>query len=207
MPADPNPDRTVAAAVAPVSRAWVEFSRDAVDSALKAQERMLSSAGFLMDGTVESASPSVDYERSDWTVDRDLADPDRISVGDTVTFEKQLSARDVRTFADLSGDTNRLHLDPSFAAETRFEGQIVHGALGAGLISAALARFPGVVIYLSQELSYQRPVPVDSTVTAICEVLEEIDDRTFRLSTDVIFDEEPVISGEAMILVDPLPEA
>ena len=43
--------------------------------------------------------------------------------------ELRFSREDVRLFATASGDSNPLHLDPSFARQTSFGSCIVHGAL------------------------------------------------------------------------------
>jgi acyl dehydratase len=129
------------------------------------------------------------------------------TVGDRVTFTKRLAADDVRAFATASGDTNRLHLDAGFAEATRFEGPIVHGALVAGLVSAALARLPGLVIYLSQELRFVGPVPVGDTPTATAEVVEELSGGRLRLAIEVVrSDGEPAVDGEAVVLIDEPPE-
>jgi len=146
------------------------------------------------------------YENEDWSYDY-FGDEGGIDVGDTVTFSKTVAEEDVRAFAEASGDTNRLHLDGPFAAKSRFGEQIVHGTLVAGLISAALARLPGLTIYLSQELSFLGPVPIGERVTAECAVIEPLGENQFRLSTDVLDSQgETVIDGEAVVLSDPLPE-
>jgi acyl dehydratase len=116
--------------------------------------------------------------------------------------------QDVRTFAAASGDTNRLHLDDEFAAGTRFGRRIVHGTLVSGLISAALARLPGLTIYLSQDLSFRAPVDIGERVTAVCEVVGSIDTNKYELTTDVLDSEgETVVEGQAAVLVDDLPDA
>jgi len=155
-------------------------------------------------GTDETA-----YESDDWEFvreDDETEEGEEIGVGDVVRFRKRLTDADVRSFAEASGDTNRLHLDESFAAETRFGGRIVHGTLVAGLISAALARIPGLTIYLSQDVRFLGPVDVGDTVTAVCEVAEALGGEKYRLTT-VVYDEddERVIDGEAIVVVDELP--
>jgi acyl dehydratase len=159
------------------------------------------------DDRVSPSIPSVDYSDLDWQFDRTVDHPDRISVGDTVTFEKALTDEDVRAFAAVSGDTNRLHLDEEFAAETRFGGRIVHGTLVSGLISAALARLPGLTIYLSQDLEFSGPVGIGDRVSARVEIVESLGNDQYRLET-VVRDEDDdatVIDGEAVVLIDDMP--
>jgi acyl dehydratase/CBS domain-containing protein len=159
------------------------------------------------DGERERTSIRVDtaYERDEWEFEY-LGDESQIDVGDTVRFSKTLSAEDVEAFAEASGDTNRLHMDEEFAATTRFGERIAHGTLVVGTVSSALARLPGLIIYLSQDVSYLGPVPLEERVTAECEVIENIGNGRFRLSTTVQrSDGERVIDGEAVVISDEIP--
>lgn len=142
------------------------------------------------------------YEGEDWDHEY-VGDEAEIDVGETSRFTKTLAEADVEAFADASGDTNRLHLDDAYAAETRFGARIVHGTLVAGTISAALARLPGLTVYLSQDVSYLGPVPIGADVTAECEVVEWISEDRFRLTTTVErADGETVIDGEAVVIIE-----
>jgi len=153
-----------------------------------------------------SDRPDTAYERDDWSFEY-VGHADTIDVGDVLRFTKTLAEDEVENFADASGDTNRLHLDDDYAAGTRFGRRIVHGTLVAGTISAALARLPGLIIYLSQEVSYLGPVDIGDRVTAECEVVEDIGNQRYRLSTTVTDgDGETVVDGEAVVLADPIPE-
>jgi len=154
-----------------------------------------------------ASSPELTYSKSEWTFDHTEDGDGVVSVGDRIRFSKCLTEEEINVFADASGDTNRLHLDPEFAEETRFGRQIVHGTLVSGVISAALARLPGLTIYLSQDLQFLGPVDIGEKVTAIVEVVEDLGDRRYRLTT-VVEDEdgETVIDGEAIVLIDEIPE-
>lgn len=152
-----------------------------------------------------ASRPEIAFEDEEWTAD--LQTGDEPDVGDTVRFIKRLTEDDVTDFARASGDTNRLHLDDGFAIGTRFGERIVHGTLVAGVISAALARLPGLTIYLSQDLSFRTPVPIGATVTAACEITEALGGNRFRVSTTVFHEQEPVVDGQATVLIDELHEA
>jgi acyl dehydratase len=143
---------------------------------------------------------------SGWDFTTTVEDRADIGVGDRIEFSKVISNDDIKRFATASGDTNPLHLDDDAAAKTRFGGRIAHGTLVGGLISAALARLPGLVVYLSQDLEFHAPVRVDERVTAECEIVEDLGNDQYRLTTQVLDDEDVVIDGEAVVLIDELPD-
>ena len=145
------------------------------------------------------------YERDDWEFDYHGADESTVSVGDVARFAKTITADDVERFAEISGDTNRLHLESDYASETRFGERIVHGALANGLISAALARLPGLTIYLSQESTFLAPISIGDRVTATCEIVDDLGDAKYRVETTVLAGDETVLEGESVVLIDPLP--
>ncbi|QGN07905.1 MaoC family dehydratase [Halorhabdus sp. CBA1104] len=140
-----------------------------------------------------------------WEWDRTVEDSDAVAVGDRVTFSKDITDEDVMHFAEASGDTNPLHIEDDYAAETRFGGRIAHGMLVGGLISAALARFPGTVVYLSQDFEFKGPVRIGDRATAAVEVADTLEGGRYQLSTQVLVDEEVVIDGQAVVLIDEEP--
>jgi len=135
-------------------------------------------------------------------------DPAReIQVGDTASMTKQISDKDVRTFAEISGDKNPVHLDDEFAAQTFFKKRIAHGALSGALISAVLGMvMPGPgTIYLSQTLNFKAPVYIGEEITARLEVTAyRANKRITTLKTEVINQEgKLVLDGEAVVIAPP----
>ena len=135
-------------------------------------------------------------------------DPSReIQVGDTATLTKKVSDGDVRTFAEISGDRNPVHLDDEFAATTFFKKRIAHGALSGALISAVLGMLmpgPGT-LYLSQTMNFKAPVYIDDEITARLEVTAyRADKRIATLKTEVFNqDDRLILEGEAVVIVPP----
>ena len=134
-----------------------------------------------------------------------------VKVGDRASFAKTVTEGDVVAFAQVTGDTNPLHLDEAYAARTRFRKRIAHGMLSAGFISAALGTRlapQATVVYLSQEMRFQRPVAIGDTITASCEVTAvDVEKRFVTVKTDCHNqDGVEVVSGEALVLLDPLRE-
>jgi 3-hydroxybutyryl-CoA dehydratase len=114
-----------------------------------------------------------------------------------------VTAAVIDAFAEVTGDSNPVHLDEAFAASTRFGGRIAHGMLSAGYISAVLGmQLPGPgVIYLSQSLRFRKPVRIGDTVTARVQITD-IDERRARvtLSTVCSVAGEIVTEGEALVM-------
>lgn len=123
--------------------------------------------------------------------------------GDGFTFERFISADDVRQFAEIIGDLNPVHLDVEFAEKSFFKNRIVHGAFLAGLISKVLGMdFPGQgTIYISQSSTFKRPVYVDTTVKIEAKVTEVLaEKRRLVLDTSVYNEKgEVCLAGSATV--------
>lgn len=155
---------------------------------------------------IPADQPEMAYDEPDWKFESEGSKTE-VSVGDIVRFRKELSDPEVRAFAEASGDTNRLHLDEEFASQTRFGERVVHGVLTTGLISAALARLPGLTIFLSQDVHFLGPISVGETATAVCSVTEDLGDDKYRLDVSVYDgDGERVVAGHSVVLIDAIPE-
>lgn len=126
-----------------------------------------------------------------------------LQVGDSYSFTRFISAEDVQTFAQVTGDDNPIHVDPDYARDTRFGKPIVHGVFLLGIISKVLGRdFPGhgsVAVSLSAR--FIRPVPVGSEVTIEVKVTEKIEKRKYvKVRTYAYHDGKMVLGGEATII-------
>jgi len=127
-----------------------------------------------------------------------------LQIGMTASRTKTITDEDIRLYAQVSGDTNPVHLDEEYAATTRFGKRIAHGLLSAGLISAILGNdLPGHgTVYLNQTLSFKAPVYVGDTITATVELVNYRADKriaTFR-TTCTNQDGVLVLEGEAVVL-------
>lgn len=129
----------------------------------------------------------------------------QLAVGQWAEMHKTVSENDVVGFASITGDFNPVHMDEAAAEKTIFGGRIAHGMLTAGFISACLAmQLPGPgSIYLSQSLSFKRPVRLGDTITTRVEIVEWNEGkRRARLSTKCRNQrDEVVIDGEALVMV------
>lgn len=152
-------------------------------------------------------SPTALNDINEEIVTCSMNNPTDVAVGESVALSKRVSEDTIHTFATVSGDRNPLHLNEEVASDTRFDGRIAHGMLTASFISAAIANMPGLPIYLSQDLEFHNPVRIGTTCTAVVEVVEGLGGDQYRLETRVETTEgEVVTNGEAIVLVDELPE-
>jgi 3-hydroxybutyryl-CoA dehydratase len=127
-----------------------------------------------------------------------------LSVGQSASYSRTISARDVDLFGEVSGDMNPLHFDEEYAKKTLFRGRIAHGMLSASFISTVFGtRFPGAgSIFMSATVRFKAPVRIGDTVTATVTV-REIDLAKRRVAFDVAckVGDLTVIDGEAMLKV------
>ncbi len=126
-----------------------------------------------------------------------------LKIGMCEYIEKTITELDVINFSEISLDTNPLHLDEEYAKNTIFKGKIVHGILGAGLISGVIGtKLPGKgAIYLSQNLKFLAPVRIGDTIRAEVKVIDlDKEKRKVGLKTICINQEGViVIDGEAKV--------
>lgn len=128
-----------------------------------------------------------------------------LSVRDSYTTTFSFNQSEVNTFAELTGDTNPLHLDKEFAATTTFKKPIIHGFLSASIFSRVLGtQFPGNgSVYLSQKMDFLRPMFVEEEYQADF-VISEIDSKrkTAIIKTTIksLESNKITVRGEAKIM-------
>ncbi len=129
---------------------------------------------------------------------------DEIAIGDSAGIERTLTQQDIQLFAILSGDVNPQHVDPAFAASSRFQGVVAHGMWSGALISAVLGtRLPGPgTIYLDQALHFRAPVRLGDRLAITVSVTgKDPASRRVTLScTCTNQDGTTVIDGEAQVI-------
>ena len=137
--------------------------------------------------------------------------PSNFRVGSTASVNRLITDAIVQEFAELSGDTQPLHLDDDYASKTRFGQRIAHGALMVGMVSAVLgvemAGQHATIIFLGLSVNFIAPVHIGDEVTASCEVMDVREDKPIvKLSitcTNQTGDE--VMTGDAAVYIDPHP--
>jgi 3-hydroxybutyryl-CoA dehydratase len=127
-----------------------------------------------------------------------------LSEGQSAETTRVVTAATVDAFAEVTGDTNPLHVDEAYARTTSFGGRIAHGMLGAAYISAVIGdKLPGPgAVYVSQSLKFRQPVRLGDAVTARVTV-KTLNPRhgMATLATVCEVEGRKVIDGEAVVMV------
>ena len=120
----------------------------------------------------------------------------------SANLERIIYEQDLINFAEVSGDTNPIHLNKQFAAKSIFGEQVSHGLLVASFISAVFGTiFPGPGwIYISQNIEFKAPVFIGDKVVVNVNVA-----RIFKLrrmvefKTIVTVRDKTVVNGLAVL--------
>ncbi|MBP7691906.1 MAG: hypothetical protein KA764_08315 [Anaerolineales bacterium] len=86
-------------------------------------------------------------------------------LGQTATFARRLTQTDFDRFAALSGDDNPIHVDPAFAARSRFGRPVAHGMLLYSVLCGAVSRFLPGALQIEQTLKFPTPTYADEPLT------------------------------------------
>lgn len=134
--------------------------------------------------------------------------PDRfesISVGDRAEVRHVIRARDLDTFAGLTGDDNPLHMDDEFAASTPLKQRVVHGMLTASFISTIIGtKLPGEgSLWFEQSLRFLSPARIGEEIVVTAEVLSKSESqRVISIRTRVHGEAgRELVDGEAKVKV------
>ena len=106
------------------------------------------------------------------------------TLGQVIVAKRTFTQENFNLFAELSHDDNPIHVDPAFAATTRFGGTVAHGMMLYGMILGVLSENFSNVRQLEQDLIFPKPTYANMEVTLRLEVTE-VQDKLARLSTTI----------------------
>ncbi len=124
-----------------------------------------------------------------------------VDIGYKTTHIKTITETDIVLFAAVSGDLNPVHVNEEYAKKTFFGGRIAHGVLAISLLSAAMAKLPGLVILMNHSSRFLKPVRIGDTITAIGEVTEVRKDKGIVTLKNTCTNQkgEVVVEGETTV--------
>ena len=107
---------------------------------------------------------------------------DEVSVADEFDYVLTITEAHLVTAAGLFGDFNPLHVDETFASQSRFGGRILHGPFTSAFVAAPVGiYFSGTAIaYLEHSCRFLAPVRPGDTLRASWEITDMTDKPKFR---------------------------
>jgi acyl dehydratase len=99
-------------------------------------------------------------------------------VGEKITTEKRpVAEHDILTFADLTGDNNRIHTDAEFSKAGPFGQRVAHGLLGLSITMGLAWRtgfLDGTVLAFREinEWKFIKPVFIGDVIRAELNIIE-----------------------------------
>ena len=131
-------------------------------------------------------------------------------VGQTAQRSREVTARDIEFFTEISGDRNPLHYDEEAARATRFGSIVVQGGVTSAILNAVVAEnLPGPgTVFLQVNWSFKAPVRPGDTITGEVQVTKVRADKPIaELDTRVVrADGTVVLEGNAVCYTMPLPK-
>ncbi|MDX1674423.1 MAG: MaoC family dehydratase [Longimicrobiales bacterium] len=130
-------------------------------------------------------------------------------VGQRASRSRDVTARDIELFTELSGDRNPLHYDPEAARASRFGEIVVQGGVTSAILNAVVAEeLPGPgTVFLQVNWSFEAPVRPGDTITGEVEVTRVREDKPItELATRVVRDDGTVVlEGDVVCYTMALP--
>ncbi|MFZ6024738.1 MAG: SDR family oxidoreductase [Bacteroidota bacterium] len=130
---------------------------------------------------------------------------DSITIGEKAEIIHTVTEKDVNSFASLTGDDNKLHMEDSFAKQTSFGKRVVHGMLSASFISTIIGtKLPGDgALWYSQSIEFLLPVRIGDEIRVVAEVKAKNErSKTIELQTDIFNQHmQTVITGTAKVKI------
>ncbi len=113
-----------------------------------------------------------------------------LAIGQSSSFFRIISEKDISTFVNLTGDVNPLHLDEDFARSFNYKGPVVHGMLSASFISTLIGNFlPGQgSLWLSQTLDFVETIYVGEELKVVGTIKQKSEATRIIVLETVIYD-------------------
>lgn len=126
-------------------------------------------------------------------------------LNDTFEYDFSFSQEQVLKYAELSGDTNPVHVTETYGNDSIFGKCIVHGYFSISVFSKVYGTllYPDGHILISQSAKYIKPIFADMEYTAVFIVTELLLDKNRVRYRNEIIDKrtrELKVTGEAILM-------
>jgi acyl dehydratase len=129
-------------------------------------------------------------------------------IGQKAQRSREVLARDIELFTEISGDRNPLHYDEEIAQASRFGSIVVQGGITSAILNGVVAEdLPGPgTVFLQVNWSFKAPVRPGDTITGEILITKVREDKPItELETRVmIADGTVVLEGTAVCYTMPI---
>jgi acyl dehydratase len=119
-------------------------------------------------------------------------------IGQIGRRSRDVTARDIELFTDMSGDRNPLHYDEAAARATPFGGIVVQGGVTSAILNAVVAEdLPGPgTVFMQVNWKFLAPVRPGDTITG------EVKVTKVRADKPITELETRVLRGDGTVVLD-----
>jgi 3-hydroxybutyryl-CoA dehydratase len=126
-------------------------------------------------------------------------------VGDVFTHDIIYTQEQVNLYAQISGDTNPLHIDEQAGKDSMFGRNIIHGHFSASVFTKifGVLYFAEGHVYMKQSCTFLKPMFVDTPYQAVITVKEIFPEKNRVLYETKVIDPATgaeTIVGEALLM-------
>lgn len=126
-------------------------------------------------------------------------------VGDVFTHDIMYTQEQVNLYAQISGDTNPLHINEQAGKDSMFGRNIIHGHFSASVFTKifGVLYFADGHVYMKQSCTFLKPMFVDTPYQAVITVKEIFPEKNRVLYETKVIDPATgadTIVGEALLM-------
>lgn len=127
----------------------------------------------------------------------------KLAIGQRASKSRIFTVEEIKEYAELTGDTNRLFTDSHYANEQGFDNCLVPGPLLNGIFSDLLGtQLPGRgTNWLKQKISYPAPAYVEDEITATVKIVRLRPDKNLVNLYDICENSKGEVVCQAQSLV------
>ena len=129
------------------------------------------------------------------------------AAGQAATMAREVTARDIELFTEISGDRNPLHYDAGYAGATPFGGIVVQGGVSTAILNAVVAeRLPGPgSVFLNLTLDFKAPVRPGDVITGEVALTKVRDDKPITTCRVSVTRDDGVVAVEGTAVTYTMP--
>lgn len=120
-----------------------------------------------------------------------------IKLGLSEYFTSTVTEKQMKMFAELSGDFNPMHIDSAYAKDRGYKDRVAYGMMVSSLYSTLVGMYlPGEKCLLNRsDVNYRKPVYIGDRLTVSGEIIDKrLGTRRIRIKGKMINQEGDIVN-------------